>query len=110
MEDRRKELENREDDEMEIDLGLLLKSFWWIFSRMWWLVLILAVLGAGGFFAFQKFRDQPLYACSATFTVATGDDGSGSYSFYYDSSTADQMSRTFPYILDSSFLRSALLE
>lgn len=110
MEDGRRELENRDDDEIEIDLGLLLKSFWRIFSRMWWLVLILVVLGAGGFYAFQRFRTQPLYACSATFTVATGEEGSGSYSFYYDSSTADQLSRTFPYILDSSFFRSTLLE
>ena len=31
-----------------------------------------------------------------------GDESSGSYSFYYDSTTADQMSKTFPYILESS--------
>lgn len=110
MEDRKKEQVIRQNDDDIIDLGLLLRSFWRIFSRMWWLVLILVVLGAGGYFTFQKLYNQPMYACSATFTVATGDEGSGSYSFYYDSSTADQLSKTFPYILDSSFFQSALLE
>lgn len=110
MEDRRNEQMSGQDDDDILDLGLVLRSFWRIFSRMWWLVLILVVLGAGGYFTFQKLYNQPLYACSATFTVATGDEGSGSYSFYYDSSTADQLSKTFPYILDSSFFQSALLE
>ena len=110
MEDQRKEIENREDDEMEIDLVLLFGAFWKSFTRLWWLVLILILAGAGGFYAFQNLRYEPLYASSATFTVATGDGESGTYNFYYNSNTADQMSRTFPYILDSSFFRSALLE
>lgn len=110
MEDQRREIENREDDEIEIDLVLLFKAFWKSFAKLWWLVLILILAGAGGFYAFQSLRYEPMYASSATFTVATGDGESGTYNFYYDSSTADQMSRTFPYILDSSFFRSALLE
>ena len=110
MEDQRKEIENREDDEMEIDLVLLFRAFWKSFTKLWWLVLLLILAGAGGFYAFQNLRYEPLYASSATFTVATGDGESGTYNFYYNSNTADQMSRTFPYILDSSFFRSALLE
>ena len=109
MEDQRIRIEENEE-EYEIDLVLLFKAFWRIFSRMWWLVFLLILLGAAGFYGFQKFRTRPLYACSATFTVATGDGNSGSYNFYYDSNTADQLSRTFPYILDSSFFRSSLLE
>ena len=73
-------------------------------------LLILILAGAGGFYAFQNLSYEPLYASSATFTVATGDGENGTYNFYYNRNTADQMSRTFPYILDSSFFRSALLE
>lgn len=109
MEDQRKKIEeNREED--EIDLVLLFKSFWRIFSRMWWLVVFLVLVGAAGFYGFQKFRNHPMYACSATFTVATGDGDSGTYNFYYNTNTADQLSKTFPYILNSSFFKSTLLE
>lgn len=53
---------------------------------------------------------DPLYQSSATFTVATGDEDSGSYSFYYDQTMADQLSKTFPYVLESSYFRSMLLD
>ena len=99
-----------EMEEEEIDLGLLLITLWRSFRRFWWLVLLLAALGAAGFYGFQRFRYTPMYRSSATFTVTTEEGGSGTYSFYYDSTMADQMSRTFPYILDSSFFRSLLLE
>ena len=98
------------DDEMEIDLVLLVRTMWRSFLKLWWLVLILIAAGAGGFLIFQSVRYEPMYECSATFTVATGDSESGSYSFYYDMNTADQLSRTFPYILESNFFRSSLLE
>ncbi len=103
-------IEEPDDGEMEIDLVQLFAGMWKSLRRLWWLVMLLAVIGAAGFYAFQTLRFEPMYRCSTTFTVATGDENSGSYSFYYDSSTADQLSRTFPYILDSSFFRSALLE
>ena len=105
MEDQRRDIENREDDELEIDLVLLFKAFWKSFTKLWWLVLILVLAGAGGFYVFQSLRYEPMYASSATFTVATGDGESGTYNFYYNSNTADQMSKTFPYILDSSWER-----
>lgn len=98
------------DDEIEIDLVLLARTIWRSFLKLWWLVLILIAAGAGGFLLIQSVRYEPMYECSATFTVATGDSESGSYSFYYDMNTADQLSKTFPYILESSFFRSSLLE
>ena len=99
-----------ETEEDEIDLGLLFRGMWKAFRRFWWAVLLLIALGAGGYSAFQLVSYEPVYRSSATFTVTTAESGSGTYSFYYDSTTADQMSRTFPYILESSFFRSALLE
>ena len=73
-------------------------------------VVLLALIGAGSCLGYSYFTYEPMYECSATFTVATGNEDSGSYNFYYSKSTADQLSKTFPYILDSSFFRSALLE
>ena len=99
-----------EDDEIVIDIGQLLSGMWKSFRKLWWLVLLLILLGAGGVFAWQRLLIEPMYRCSATFTVEIADGSSGSYSFYYDASAADQLSLTFPYILDSSFFRSSLME
>lgn len=51
-----------EMEEEEIDLGLLLITLWRSFRRFWWLVLLLAALGAAGFYGFQRFRYTPLLA------------------------------------------------
>ena len=111
MAEHRKDIEIKEqNDEVEIDLGRLIQSMWKSFRKLWWLVLALVTAGAAVFTVYQRFYNKPLYACTATFTVGTGDESSGSYSFYYDSTTADQMSKTFPYILESSFFRNTLLE
>ena len=110
MEENRKYIEEQDREEMEIDLALLLKNFWKSFRRLWWVVVLLALIGAGSCLGYSYFTYEPMYECSATFTVATGNEDSGSYNFYYSKSTADQLSKTFPYILDSSFFRSALLE
>lgn len=100
----------REEAEDEIDLGVLLGDFFRIFGKLWWLVLLLALLGAGLFFLYTRVGYQPMYASEATFTVATASDESLSYSFYYSQNTADQLSKTFPYILESSYFQSLLLE
>ena len=110
MEERKRNMTETTEDEMEIDLVLLFHTMWRSFLKMWWLFLILIAVCAGGFLAFQSIRYEPLYASTATFTVGTGDGESGSYSSYYNASTADQLSKTFPYILNSSYFRSVLLE
>lgn len=109
MDERRRETEF-EDDEIVIDLGALIRGMWKGFRKLWWLVLLLILLGAGGFYAFQRVFIRPMYQCSATFTVEIADGGSGSYSFYYDASAADQLSLTFPYILESRFFQNSLME
>ena len=111
MADHRREIETvMHNDEMEIDLGRLFLGMWKSFRKLWWMVLALALAGALLFTVYQRVFREPVYACTATFTVTTGDESSGSYSFYYDSTTADQMSKTFPYVLESGFFRNALME
>lgn len=110
MDEQKKVTEMRDDDEIEIDLGLLFKGMWRGLKKLWWLVLLLIVLGAGGTLAFMELFTEPMYRCNATFTVAIGDGESATYSFYYNQNAADQLSLTFPYILDSAFFQSSLLE
>lgn len=108
MEDQKKKIETEDN---QIDLVMLFSSFRKILSKMWGLVVVLILVGAVGFYAFQRIWNYPpMYASSATFTVATGNRDSGTYSFSYNTSTADQLSKTFPYILESNFFKSVLLE
>ena len=108
MEEIKDEIQGRYDD-AEIDLLQLLLDMGKHFRHLWWLCVLLvlgsAVLVTGVLFVLRS----PMYQSSASFTVATGEE-SGSYSFYYDSGTADQLSMTFPYILESGYFRSVLLE
>ena len=110
MEENKRYSKEQDEVEMEIDLALLLKNFWKSFRSLWWAVVLLALAGAGSCLGYSYLTYEPMYECSATFTVATGNEDSGSYNFYYSKSTADQLSKTFPYVLDSSFFQSALLE
>ena len=84
-------------------------SWPWISSALrksgWWLFAGLLAVGTAIAFGVSFIRYTPLYRCEATFTVSTGENTG----FYYSTTAADQMSRTFPYILDSSYFRSVLL-
>lgn len=109
MEELKRDADKRKENE-QIDLLRLAGDVVKYLRRFWWLALILTGGGAFGLYAFQTIYYEPMYECTATFTVATDESGSGSYSFYYDASTADQLSKTFPYILESSFFQNVLLE
>lgn len=97
---------NRQNDEEDvIDLGVLLRDLLRTSKKVWWAYIIAPIVGIGIAFGVSYIRYTPLYRSTATFTVSTGDD-----SFYYSMNTADQMSETFPYLLDSSYFRGVLLE
>lgn len=107
MDNQKKKTEEYKQGE-EIDLYQLIIDTWKNLRHMWWMPVVLAVVGAVGLFGFQYVLQTPMYESSATFTVATETGSAGNYSFYYDNSTADQMAKTFPYILKSSYFRSVL--
>lgn len=99
-------LENRPDNEEDvIDLGALLQDLLRISRKIWWAYIFAPLLGIAIAFGLGYGRYTPMYESSATFTVSTGND-----SFYYSMNTANQMSETFPYILDSAYFRGVLLE
>lgn len=98
-----------QQDELEIDLWVLFRDFIVGCTKFWWLVVLLAVIGAASMLLKDTGFYTPMYRSQATFTVTTNtsDNGSG-YNFYYDSSTAQQLSLTFPYILSSDLLTDAI--
>ena len=93
-----------------IDLTALLGELWRIFTRMFWVPLVLAVL-AGGLLGLRSWRGYtPMYRSEATFTVQllsnqydiTGVDS------YYDKAAAEQLANTFPYLLSSDLMQQLL--
>ena len=96
----------QDEADQGFDLAWLVGTFVPIARRMWWLILILCALGVGVMYAVSYINYTPLYRCSATFTITSGDGSS-----LYDSvNSASQLSKTFPYILDSEYFRSVLRE
>ena len=102
--------ENEKSQEPElIDITEMLSDYFRIFRRMWAWVLILTLLGTGIFYIRARVLYQPRYTASATFTVniqrdQQGVGESGTVAFY-NNSAAEQMAKTFPYILTSGVLK-----
>ena len=92
-----------------IDITEILSDYLRIFRRMWAWVLIFTILGSGFFYIRARVQYQPVYTASATFTVniqreQQGITDTGSTSFF-NNSAAEQMAKTFPYILTSGVLK-----
>ena len=99
-------------DEEKIDLYRLLAEFWKAFRRLFWLPVCLAVLCCA-FFAFRAWWSYtPMYQAEVTFTIQTPTSGStgdiSSGSTYYDKAAAEQLSKTFPYLISSELLQNML--
>lgn len=93
----------------QITPELLLNAF----CKLWWLCVILAILGIGIMFLKSYVLFTPVYQSSVTFTVQTPQIGTGnigitSYSFSYNRSTAVQLSSTFPNIIKSNILQDII--
>lgn len=108
MEDHKQQVHTQELE--KIDLTHLLREFWDRFRRLFWLPLLLAVLGAAALGGRAYLRYSPSYASEATFTIQTMDsmyDITGMNS-YYDKAAAEQLAATFPYLLQSDLMQSLL--
>ena len=98
-------------DESYIDLSRLLHEFWSVLRRMYWIPLAL-MLVVGGLWLLRSWRAYtPMYASEVTFTIrvnsSSTSDISGSSS-YYDKSTAEQLSKAFPFLVQSDYFYTRL--
>lgn len=100
---------SQRDNEIEgldkIDITLLLTDFLRTLRIMWRHVVVLAVIGAVimGVMAYRNY--VPMYTASTTFTIRIRNVQGGTTSTYYDNSAAEQLAKTFPYILTSGVLQ-----
>lgn len=101
------EMQNKENAEL-IDITTLLMDFFRVFRRMWMFVVVLVIVGAAFFYIRGTMSYQPQYTASATFTInirQEQQDGTATSTSFFDNSTAEQMAKTFPYILTSGVLQ-----
>ena len=68
---------------------------------LWGIILCLVLGAALGFYSYRSYT--PLYTASVSFTVQTTNPHYSSQQ-YYNASTAEQLAKTFPYILTSGVL------
>lgn len=97
-----------------INVTELLNDYLKIFWRMRNWVVIFVVLGAVIFYGRARLSYEPVYTASATFTINMQEEQQGADSnssvVFFDNATAEQMAKTFPYILTSSVLRRKVQE
>lgn len=98
-------MENKQTQELEqIDLQRTVHGFLKQLRRLWWLVLLLAVLGGGLMFMRAKQNYQPMYQAQTVFSVSVSyGDGTDimDYINYYDYAAAKLAAETFPYLIRS---------
>lgn len=103
-----KENEKNQEESL-IDITEILNDYFRIFRRMLAWILLLTIVCSVFFYVRARMQYMPYYTASATFTINIQEDQSGvstsSTSSFYDNETAEQMAKTFPYILTSGVLR-----
>lgn len=104
---------DREDDENMIDISEFLCDLWRGLKKFWWLVIMISCTAAVALYIRSAKSYVPMYKADSSFTVTTMNDYDETntfYSFYYTQSTAKQMEKLFPHILQSDIMQDLLKE
>ena len=100
------------DGEELIDLSRLFREFRSVLRRLFWLPVALTLLVGALWCLRGKLNYRPMYASEVTFTIQVaasgGSDIGGATTAYYDKATAEQMGKTFPYLIQSDLMYSRL--
>lgn len=100
--------DNNEKGCPKIDLEVLLYDFFKASKRLWWVAVLLVAVFSGLLCFRAKRAYTPQYRAYSTFTVSVLDPLQAGVTGY-NSATADQMAKTFPYILTSGALKDLVM-
>ena len=100
----------KKDPDGRIDIVEFLEKFWKAFRKSW-IVFFLCILLGAGYFGYKAHREYvPMYTASITFTIHSEIDSQEMSGSLAGRVTAEQMAKTFPYVLTSSILRQKVAE
>lgn len=102
-------MEFEEKDEQRLELTVLVENCLREAKQLWLVGLILILLCGVGLAVWSRLQFRPVYQADATFTVKVADPLYASVSTY-NMKTAEQMAKTFPYILTSGVLENRVKE
>ena len=102
-------MEFEKNEEQKLDLFILLDDFLKEAKRMWLLAIVLIALGAAGLTGYQYLHYRPSYVATASFTVQVSNPLHANVSSY-NSKTAEQLAKTYPYIISNSILQNQVKE
>lgn len=106
-------MENEQNKTLEkiglLYLTTLLDDMWRGFKKFFWLLFILAGVGGGICYLHASQSYQPSYTAYTSFVIRA-QTPYGYSQAYTNKTTAEQMSKTFPYILKSGALEAVVLD
>ena len=102
-------MEYENNEEQNLDLFILLDDFLKEARRTWILALALIVLGAAGLTGYRYLQFRPSYEATASFTVQVSNPLYANVGSY-NAKTAEQLTKTYPYIISNSVLQSKVKE
>ncbi len=99
--------EQKIDDSQKIDIVSFLTDILHCLKRMWWVVVLLAAIGAAALYFRTTIVYSPTFTAEATVSVQAVSSGA-----QYDNSasTAEQLGTVFPYILTSGVLEEIVAD
>ena len=95
--------EERVTELEKLDIVSFLNDFLHRFRRMWWIAVVLAVLGGLAMYYRASVNYSPTYRAEATAAVSLTYSSSAA-----NRNTAEQMGKVFPYILTSGALKDVI--
>ena len=98
-----------------IKLDVFLVDFFKAFKRFWWTAVIFVAVFCVAAYFYCKKEYKPYYTAQASFSISAENtssiaSGASSFSSYYNSGIAEQLSKTFSYIINSETMRSILYD
>ena len=109
MESMEREQNNRTDLTGIMNFAIILDDMWRGLKKFYWWFLLIISVSATLFYIQARRSYTPMYEAYSSFVVnvATAYDYDNTY---YNKTTAEQMSKTFPYILTSGALNQVVAE
>lgn len=90
--------------------GAFTHNFLLLLKKAFWIPLLLALLLGGLFYYRTVTSFMPLYESTAVFAVSSTDiNPYSSYATYYNSSAAEKLTTTFPYVLSSDIMQQLMV-